>query len=416
MLKLEKYSIGTGDRFGKEAAAQLRAIMKGVERGADLALVWNKSYREHKIINTEPQSVRAAADKAVKELNWTGGYHVDADHINLETVGLFIDSSDFFTLDVADFTGKKADRKSINEFVDSCTAYLGPLNIPGLSPPPVITKEKLLNISEKYLLAVKEAGKIYRHIESVKGKGNFITEVSMDETEVPQTPEELFFILKAISDEKIPAQTIAPKFTGRFNKGVEYIGDLKKFDGEFGQDLLVIKKAVELFDLPENLKLSVHSGSDKFDLFPIIRRHIKKLDAGVHVKTAGTTWLEEIIGLAEAGESGLKMAKEIYRKSFSRYNELTAPYSTVIDIDMEQLPSPEAVENWSAEKYARTLRHDRMDPEYNLHFRQLLHVGYKIAAEMGDKFMEALELARETVERNVTYNILERHIKPLFLE
>ncbi len=123
-------------------------------------------------------------------------------------------------------------------------------------------------IAGKYLFAVQDAGKIYRHIAKAKGEGKFITEVSMDETDSPQTPPELLIILAAIADEKIPLQTIAPKFTGRFNKGVDYVGDVAQFEREFNEDLAVIAHAVLRYGLPENLKLSVHSGSDKFSIYP----------------------------------------------------------------------------------------------------------------------------------------------------
>src|SRR5205814_4623334 len=132
-----------------------------------------------------------------------------------------------------------------------------------------------------------EAGRIYRHIEKTKGPG-FITEISMDETDRPQTPPELLVILAAIADERIPAQTIAPKFTGRFNKGVDYVGDVAQFETEFNDDLAVIHFAVEQYGLPDNLKLSVHSGSDKFSLYPPIGRALRRHDAGLHLKTAGT--------------------------------------------------------------------------------------------------------------------------------
>jgi hypothetical protein len=171
---------------------------------------------------------------------------------------------------------------------------------------------------------MQEASRIYRHIEAKKGRDNFVTEISIDETDTPQSPAELFLILAMIAREGIPAQTIAPKFTGRFNKGVDYAGDLAQFAKEFAEDLNVIAFAVDEFQLPESLKLSVHSGSDKFSLYPTINRLIKKYDAGLHVKTAGTTWLEEISGLAESGSEGLIIAKEIYLQSFERFAELTA--------------------------------------------------------------------------------------------
>ena len=161
----------------------------------------------------------------------------------------------------------------------------------------------------KFLLAIQEAGHIYRHVEAAKGQDQFVTEVSIDETDSPQNPTELLLILAMIAREGIPAQTVAPKFTGRFNKGVDYVGNLARFEKEFDEDIAVIAYAVREFGLPGTLKLSVHSGSDKFSLYPIINRLIKKHGCGLHVKTAGTTWLEEVIGLAEADGDGLQIAK-----------------------------------------------------------------------------------------------------------
>ena len=413
---LEKYSIGTGDRFGKQAGAQLESVIKAQNTGKEISIIWNKSYREHAIIHTDPASVRVAADTAVREANWRGSYYVDADHISLKTVDLFMDSSDFFTLDVADFIGEQTNKNEVDMFVEDNLVYCGKLSIPGIEDSLNITEESISKIAERYLFAIKEAGKIYRHIENKKGKGNFITEVSMDETEQPQNPEELLFILSAIAKEGIPAQTIAPKFTGRFNKGVDYVGNLEKFDKEFNDDICVIAWAVDKFNLPENLKLSVHSGSDKFSIYPSICKNIRKYNAGVHVKTAGTTWLEELIGLAESGSNGLVIAKQVYSSALSRYEELAEPYATVIDIDKTKLPSAGEVDSWTGKQYASALRHDQNNPAYNMHLRQLLHVGYKVASEMGDRYLNALVENSEIVGKNVTENLFERHIKPLFLD
>ncbi len=106
--------------------------------------------------------------------------------------------------------------------------------------------------------------------------------------------------------------------------------------------------------MPEELKLSVHSGSDKFSIYPIMADVIKKHDKGLHVKTAGTTWLEEVIGLAVAGGEALDLAKQIYANSFNRSEELCAPYADVIEIDNSQLPSVEEVNGWNSEKFANT--------------------------------------------------------------
>ncbi len=414
-MKLGKYSLGTGDRFAKEAEAQLQAVMEAKrELDIDITIVWNKSYREHSIIHTNPESVRAAADRAIQETQWEGKYYVDADHINLKTVDLFINSSDFFTLDVAEFIGRTAPESDITAFLEKYRPFLGNLSIPKTESSFTVTEDILAAIAKKYLLAAREAGKIYRRIEKAKGKNTFITEVSMDETKTPQSPIELFFILAALAGEGIPLQTIAPKFTGRFNKGVDYIGNVDQFEKEFNEDLCVLSFAVQEFGLPEDLKLSIHSGSDKFSLYPVIRKALTKHDAGLHIKTAGTTWLEELIGLAESGGEGLAVAKEIYTAAYRKYDELCKPYEDVIDIDREKLPSPEEVLSWNSQKYVSSLRHDRTNPAYNRHLRQLLHVGYKIAADMGNRYVKALDTCRPVIRENVTKNLFERHIKPLF--
>jgi hypothetical protein len=412
-LELGKFSFGMGDRFAHQAKAQLRACVLAAEQGADITPVWNKSNREHTIIGSQPGSVRDAAQKAVSELGWKKAWHVDADHIRLETVDKFLDSSDFFTIDVADSIAKAATGESILAFVGRHPELVGKIEIPQISRPFEITRDEVVRVAGKYLRAVQDAGKIYRHIAQAKGEDNFITEVSMDETDSPQTPPELLIILAVMADEKIPLQTIAPKFTGRFNKGVDYVGDIVQFEREFNEDLAVIAFAVQKYGLPKNLKLSVHSGSDKFSIYAPIRKALKKFGAGLHIKTAGTTWLEELIGLAEAGGDALALAKEIYSDALDHREELCAPYATVIDIDPAKLPTKKQVNQWTSQQFVNALRHDQKCREFNPHFRQLLHVGFKIAAKKGDRYLKMLEASESVVARNVTANLYERHLKPL---
>ena len=414
-MKLERLSFGMGDRFGHQGKAQLQAIIQAKEAGIDIVPVWNKSFREHQFVHTSPDAVREEADAAVEALGWTGSYFVDADHIGLNNVDHFIPSSNFYTLDVADFTGKATSAQDTEAFMNKFSEYTGTLEIPGIDAAFKIDTERLRTIADKYLLAVKEAGRIYRHIEAEKGRGNFITEVSMDETDDPQTPVELFFILAAVSEEGIPAQTIAPKFTGRFNKGVDYVGGVIQFEKEFNDDLAAIAFAIKAFGLPDNLKLSIHSGSDKFSIYKPIGDAIRLTGAGVHIKTAGTTWLEELIGLAEAGGEGLVIAKDVYRKALDRMVELCEPYSAVIDIDPSKLPGVEEVNAWDGKRFAASLRHDQTCDAYNMHFRQLLHIGFKIAADMEDRYLNALKEYEAVIAKHVCENLFERHIKRLFM-
>jgi hypothetical protein len=414
-MMLDRFSIGVGDRFAHQAKAQLEACVLAGKAGVEVIPVWNKSNREHTIIGSEPASARAAADAAVKALGWTNQYFCDADHINLNTVERFLAPCDFYTIDVADYIGKPAQQSDIDSFVARHADLLGEIRLEGVAQNLEITPELLKQTATKFLFAVQKAGKVYRKIEGAKGAGNFVPEVSMDETDSAQTPAELLIILAAIADEKIPVQTIAPKFSGRFNKGVDYVGDVAQFKREMALDMAAIRHAVKEYGLPANLKLSVHSGSDKFSIYAAIHQCMKEFGTGVHLKTAGTTWLEELIGLAEADGEGLALAKDIYAEAFAHEQELCAPYATVIDINPAKLPQPDAVRGWTSEQFTSALRHDQKSPAYNPSFRQLLHVGFKIAAKMGPRYLELLDANEAVIAKNVTGNLYERHIVPVFL-
>ena len=414
MKVLGKYSIGLGDRFGHQGNAQLKAIITAAEKGIDITPVWNKSNREHITIGTQPIDVRIEADSVTKVSGFKKPYFVDADHINIDTVDRFIACSDFFTIDVASFIGKKADKEDINEFLSDVEKYSCIVKIVGSELSLNTSKSQIKQIADRYLLAAKKAGDIYRKIEKAKGKGNFITEVSIDEVALSQTPVELFFILKMLASEKIPVQTIAPKFSGRFNKGVDYAGNPLLFAKEFESDLMVIDYAIKEFGLPDNLKMSIHSGSDKFAIYPHIGSIIRKYDKGIHLKTAGTTWLEEVIGLAISGDEGLSFVKDIYFKSLENIEELTAPYSDVIDIEVTSLPSVNEVSQWNSNQFSASLKHIPGNRGYNPNMRQLLHVAYKLAALKMKDYIRLLELNEKTVSECVYENIYNRHICRLF--
>lgn len=414
-LRLDRFSFGVGDRFAHQAASQLSAFQKLERDGVVASPVWNKSNREHTFIGSEPSSVREAAARAVQELGWKHAWHVDADHIRLETVDRFLESSDFFTIDVADSIGVQASEADAAAFLHRHPELVGRTAIVGIEQPLELSREKVSQIIAKYFAAAQEAGIIYRHIESNKGRGGFIAEVSMDETDSPQTPQELFVILVALADQGVQLQTIAPKFTGRFNKGVDYVGDLAQFEKEFRDDLAVIAHCVNQYGLPSNLKLSVHSGSDKFSIYPIIQRALAETQAGLHIKTAGTTWLEELIGLSEAGGDGLQLVNDIYSVALDQIEALSAPYASVIDIDPKKLPTKQTSGGWTGKQWADALRHVPNHPGFNASLRQLLHVSFKLAAKEGNRFTDLLKSNREIVAKNVSDNIYLRHMRPLFL-
>jgi hypothetical protein len=406
--------MGVGDRFGRQGEAQLAALQQAAARGVTITPVWNKSHREHGIIGTRPQCVREEADAAVRARGWTGAYFVDADHIGPANVDAFLQPCDFFTLDVAEAIGRPAGDGAADAFLGAHPDLVGELAIEGLPEPLSVTEDDVRRTVGAYRNAAREAGDLYRRIAAARGADTFVTEVSMDETATPQSPAELLLILAMLADEAVPVRTLAPRFSGRFNKGVDYVGDPDRFGREFEADACVIRFAVKRFGLPAGLKLSVHSGSDKFALYPRIRETLARLGAGVHIKTAGTTWLEELVGLALGGEEGLAIAREVYRGAYERFDELCKPYAEVIDIDRARLPAPAEVAGWNGETYAAALRHEPDNAAFNPHLRQLLHVGYKVAAEMGARYLRALETCEQSIARNVSFNIYERHAARIF--
>lgn len=414
-VSLGRFSLGIGDRFGLEAPAQLRSLQMALEKGVEVTPVWNKSNREHTIIGTEPSTVRSAADAAVKAAGWKLPHFVDADHIGLKTVDRFMTASDFFTIDVAEAIGNPAPDAAVEEWVETVRPTLKKVSHPDLGGDLVVTPDQLRSFGKKYSAAIKEAGAIYRYIVKAKAGQPFITEVSVDEANDPQRPYELYLFLAGLAREGVRVNTVAPKFTGQFLKGIDYVGDIGAFTSEFRNDLAVIAVAVEQFGLPADLKLSVHSGSDKFSLYPIIAQLVRRSGGGLHLKTAGTTWLEEVIGLAKSAK-GLDIAKRIYRGAFERYDELQKPYATVIDIDRTKLPSPSTVDGWTSGDYVAALEHDQKNPKYSIHVRQLVHIAFRIAAEMGDEYRQALRDHRAAIEEGVTRNLYERHVRPLFVD
>jgi hypothetical protein len=412
---LGRFSIGVGDRFGFEGVAQLAALSAARQDGILVTPVWNKSNREHTLIGTCPSDARAAADAAVREAGWSDPYWLDADHISLGNVERFLDACDFFTLDVAEQIGRACEPAAMEALAQRVGQLFGPEpELPGTWGTLKLGRASVKSAAGKYAAAVAEAGRIFRRIQAHRGDLGFRVEVSLDETDRPQSPQDLLVILTGLAMEGVPADTLAPRFSGRFNKGVDYVGDPRQFAREFEQDIAVLALARQKLGFGEGLKLSVHSGSDKFALYGPIREILARTGAGLHLKTAGTTWLEELVGLALARGDALAFVKDLWRQAVARREELSQPYATVLDIDPSRLPTPAEVHSWDGPRFAAALRHDSRCPHYNPHFRQLLHVAFRIAAEAGDPFRELLREHRETIAREVTANLLERHIRNVF--
>ncbi len=409
-MQLSRFSIGTGDRFGLEGEAQIAAFKELRAHGGEADIVWNKSNREHVIIGSSPADQAAAAAAAIQRTGWDGRWFVDADHITLKTVDWFIPHCNFFTIDVAEAIGKKASAEARAAYLERAKFLLEE----GAAPVPV-TQVDIETVADKFLASVQEAGTTYRYIAAKKPNDSFVVELSMDETDAPQTPAQVAAILVAVAAENIPLATFAPRFPGKFLKGIDYVGDVAEFLSAFEAETRIVLWASEKLGLPKGLKLSVHTGSDKFKLYKGIHEILVRLGAGVHLKTAGTTWLEEIVGLAEAGGDGLTLAKRVYAAAYARIDELVAPYANVVEIDRARLPRPEDVAAWDSATFVHALRHEPGSSTMQSDMRQLMHVGFKVAAEMGKEYTDALLEYRESVARNVQRNLYARHLLPLIL-
>ncbi|MCS7091685.1 MAG: tagaturonate epimerase family protein [Verrucomicrobiota bacterium] len=414
-LSLAKYSVGVGDRFAREASAQLAACWQALQAGVEVVPVWNKSHREHQIIGSQPESVRQSAEAAVKSTGWKRPWHVDADHVRRDILGPYLTCCDYFTLDLADYLGQPAPQARVEAFLQRHPELQGRLDVPGLTAPLQTDSATLARMATQYLRAVEEAAAAYQMILTARGVDGCIIEVSMDETPHPQSPLELLVILAALAEAGVRVQTVAPRFVGRFNKGVDYVGNLEAFEAQLMDFIAVLRFARQTYALAPNLKLSIHSGSDKFSLYPILHRMLQRTGEGLHIKTAGTTWLEELLGLIESDGAGLEFARDVYAHALQRVDELCAPYATVIDIDRSRLPADDEVRRWSAERFAAALRHDPHHPGFNPHLRQLMHVAYKLAAERAPQFLRLLEQYHTHIAKLVTHNLYERHLRPIFI-
>ncbi len=414
MARLSKYSIGIGDRFAQEAVAQLKAVQKAQQLGVLVTPVWNKSFREHQIIGSHPQQTAQAAQTAVNQLGWQQNYFLDADHINQKTVDFFLPYCNFFTIDVAEALNRPLPPHE-REYLQNTIKLLGQSTQIASLAPFKWTDAFVNDFLDVYGAALLEARTIYRKIVAHHSRQSIVIEVSLDEGPQVQSPAQLFLILHLFTHLGLQLNTIAPRFVGQFLKGIDYRGSLRAFSEQVSGFLTVLQWFQHNTEQPTDLKLSVHTGSDKFRLYPILHRLLHSFDCGLHLKTAGTTWLEELIGLAEAGQEGLAFVKTLYRQAVLRIEELLRPYATVVAIDVNRLPTVEQATQWTAQQWIEALRHQPKNPQFNPDLRQLLHIAYGLAAEQGATFFELLQTFRSSIEHHVTTNLFERHLKPLFV-
>jgi len=393
-------SFGFGDRLGLAGPGHLAAN----RRGSFAPILAQQSIREMTRTQRTPAEVMQAARDAIASAGYTGKWGADADHLKTaEDVRTTAEAGfRFFTIDPSDFVDNRADTLSENALrteiasmeaegilpVDWQSRYLGKsYEVEGHTL--IMEEEKLIRSMVKYSRAIHHARMMADAIAAANRDRNYEIEISVDETETPTHSLEHLFIALEIKRLKIPVISLAPRFIGEFEKGIDYKGDLEAFEKS-----LQVHTAIARQYGP--YKISIHSGSDKFSIYPSIGRICGNL---LHVKTAGTSYLE---ALRVVCRSQPNLFREITDYSLSRFSEDRKSYH----ISARESDFTNA--NTLAESEREDFYLDR-DPG-----RQLLHVTFGSVltqghTQSGQPFKEAI-LETLSNESDLHVELLEKHL------
>lgn len=371
-----KPSFGFGDRLGLATPGHIAAVM-GTHFNPIFA---QQSVRENLRTGRTPQDVMDTAKRAVESAGWDADWGADADHLkSVDDLPSFVNAGyTFFTVDPGEFVDNEADNDSIynleqkNRSVDFSefeNIYIHNLEDLGFGS---FNKEILMRAIAKYGKAISHTEVMYRRLCELNDHFDF--EVSIDETDSPTSPFEHYFIANELIRKGVKFTSLAPRFIGRFEKGVDYIGDLQALDLEFAKHA----KVTNSFG---TYKISLHSGSDKFSVYPLLARHWGKM---IHVKTAGTSYLEALRTLAQYKP---ELFASIWTLGLERYDIDRVSYH--VSADPFQISSSLA-------------NADLLD---NFHAREILHVTFGSAiTRYGTKINEALITHKDGYSSN-----LKRH-------
>ncbi len=391
-------SIGLGDRLGLATPGHIRAA-----RGSGLACVLaQQSIREMTRTHRTPQQVMDCATWGVLQEGFREGFGSDADHLQRpEDIDLTVAAGfTMFTIDPrahveeeADALGRAAlaEKYALLEFGALETSpgelrrsYVGksfPLNPAGRIE---FDEETFLRAAVKYGRAVAHVARMFRHLADA-APAEFELEVSVDETETPTSPAEHYFFAAELKRLRVRWISLAPRFVGRFEKGVDYIGDLEQFRRSFAEHVAVMRTVGPY-------KISVHSGSDKFSIYPIVAELAEGL---VHVKTAGTSYLAALDAIARIDPP---LFREVLDFARGRYETDRATYH--VSADMAKVPTAATVEDGALPALLK---------EFDA--RQALHVtfGSVLIADGGERFgARIVKALRENEEAH--YASLEEHL------
>ena len=401
-------SFGFGDRLGLATPGHIAACRKGSLR----PIFAQQSVREMTRTQRTPQEVMRAAQRGIQQEKWTEPWGADADHLKTkeDVENLAAAGFTFFTIDPSAFVQNQADdlkgpdlRAAAEETVRSGVfASLAEVEGLYLNNPHLLATGKKIGFAEKELLyrAVVKYGKAVAHAQKMaewiahftQGRAVEI-EVSVDETDTPTSLAEHLFIGLELKRRHVQAVSVAPRFIGEFEKGIDYKGDLRAFEASLREHVAVAQYCGPY-------KLSVHSGSDKFSLYPILGRVCGNL---LHVKTAGTSYLEALRVVARKQP---ELLLEIIEYAFGRFETDRATYH--ISSRLSDVPKPGSL-----------APAEREDVFLNRNAgRQILHVTFGSVLTMGKSakghpFKEGITDTlrnNEALHKEVLASHLGRHI------
>jgi hypothetical protein len=355
-----KKSFGAGDRLGLAAPAHIRAARACDESGIALVLA-QQSIREMARTQRTPDLVLDAATWGAFEEGYEEQWGADADHLKTEDdVQNMVNAGfTFFTIDPSAHVDDKANEYSVAELQQQFDALddgqelaerYADQTFQAEEYSVAISREELQRAAVKYARAVTHTVELAQLLEQLKGAGNFDLEMSVDETESPTSVAEHYFVASELKRRGVKVTSLAIRFVGEFQKGIDYIGNLQQFETE-------LKKHVAIARTLGPYKISVHSGSDKYSVYPIIGRVCGDL---VHVKTAGTWYLEAI---RTAARVDVPLFREICEFAEGRFMTDRATYHVAENLN--DLPDYKNCDDNELEKLFD-----------NNTFRQVLHVTF----------------------------------------
>jgi hypothetical protein len=396
-LKGKNATIGTGDRLGLANPAHIRAV-----REYDIfPVLAQQSIRELNFTKRTYNDVLDAATFAVFQEGYEDGFGFDGDHLKkIEEMTMALDcGATMITLDLSEVMNAKAATWSEDQLLAGYskipTDEAKHLEKEYLTQPFTLKdgtairfdKTELHRCCVMYRDAIRFAKEVYELLVSRRGEGNFDFEISIDETEAPTLPQHHLFIIKELIHNDIVVESLAPRFIGEFQKAIDYIGDLDDFERQFNVHCQIAKTY-------GNYKISIHSGSDKFSVYPAIG---KWTEGRLHVKTAGTSWLEavRVVAMKEP-----ELYRQIHRIALNSYKEALKFYHITA--------------NFAKIKPLERMTDDEL-PEYLElpESRQLIHIIYGFVMQntlLRKKLYDALyaheelhyKLVREHIRKHIT--------------